>query len=36
MPAAKEFKTDKTGVYYIMGRAPGGGEERIYYPGLCG
>ncbi len=31
MPAQQEHKTDRTGVYYIMGKAPGGGEERIYY-----
>jgi len=31
MPTQREFKTDRTGVFYIMGRAPGGGEERIYY-----
>ncbi len=31
MPAQQEFKTDRTGVYYIMAKAPGGGEERIYY-----
>jgi len=31
MPTQREFKTDRTGVFYIMGRASGGGEERIYY-----
>ena len=31
MPAQRFFKTDRTGVFYILGKAPGGGEERIYY-----